>query len=241
MTVLSFSILALILFNCSTCSCISAMASWCFFLSPTMVASCWILASSRSLLSLVTSASLFLFNSIWALVAPEASLRRSPRFSSSRARSDLWRSALALPCLSASSSSSISSILGAGGSTGLIETLTKVLQLTGEVRSLALSLSSALSLSLKFLLHLLNSGLNLLDGLLDLGNQGLFVLKLAHQARGILLLASNGILKFLPGSLQFRNSFLHNLQFSLNLPSFLLNVGSATLLLLIRALQLIKS
>merc|ERR1719394_1286866 len=131
--------------------------------------------------------------------------------------------------------------LGAGGSTGLIETLTKVLQLTGEVRSLALSLGSALSLSLKFLLHLLNSGLNLLDGLLDLGNQGLFVLQLAHQTRGILLLASNGILQFLPGSLQLRNSFLHHLQLSLNLPSLLLNVGSATLLLLIRALQLIKS
>merc|ERR1719394_35582 len=131
--------------------------------------------------------------------------------------------------------------LGAGCSTGLIETLTKVLQLTGEVRSLALSLGSALSLSLKFLLHLLNSGLNLLDGLLDLGNQGLFVLQLAHQTRGILLLASNGILQFLPGSLQLRNSFMHNLQFSLNLPSLLLNVGSATLLLLIRAFQLIKS
>merc|ERR1719394_2244199 len=131
--------------------------------------------------------------------------------------------------------------LGTGGSGGLIETLTEVLQLTSKVRSLALSLGSPLSLSLKFLLHLLNSGLNLLDGLLDLGNQGLFVLQLAHQTRGILLLASNGILQFLPGSLQLRNSFLHHLQLSLNLPSLLLNVGSATLLLLIRALQLIKS
>merc|ERR1719445_473793 len=131
--------------------------------------------------------------------------------------------------------------LGTGGSGGLIETLTEVLQLTSKVRSLALSLGSPLSLSLKFLLHLLNSCLDLLDGLLDLGNQGLFILQLAHQTRGILLLASNGILKFLSGSLKFRNSFLHNLQFSLNLPSFLLNVGSATLLLLIRALQLIKS
>merc|ERR1719394_527136 len=131
--------------------------------------------------------------------------------------------------------------LGAGCSTGLIETLTKVLQLTGEVRSLALSLGSALSLSLKFLLHLFNSGLNLLDGLLDLGNQGLFILQLAHQARGILLLVLDGILKFLSGSFKLRDSFLHYLELSLNLSSLLLNVGSATLLLLIRALQLIFS
>merc|ERR1719367_1009351 len=130
--------------------------------------------------------------------------------------------------------------LGTGGSGGLIETLTEVLQFTSKVRSLALSLGSALSLSLKFLLHLLNSCLDLLDGLLDLGNQGLFILQLAHQTRGILLLALDGILKFLSGSLKLRNSFLHDLQLSLNLPSFLLNVGSATLLLLIRALQLIK-
>merc|ERR1711963_973045 len=83
--------------------------------------------------------------------------------------------------------------LGTGGSGGLTKTLTEVLQFTSEVRSLALSLGSALSLSLKFLLHLLNSGLNLLDGLLDLGNQGLFILQLAHQSRGILLLALDGI------------------------------------------------
>merc|ERR1719394_522829 len=131
--------------------------------------------------------------------------------------------------------------LGTGSSRGLTKTLTEVLQLTSEVRSLALSLGSALSLSLKFLLHLFNSGLNLLDGLLDLGNQGLFILQLAHQTRSILLLALDGIFKFLSGSLKLRDSFLHDLELSLNLSSLLLNVGSATLLLLIRALQLIKS
>merc|ERR1719323_1923040 len=176
MTVLSFSILALILFNCSICSCISALASWCFFFSPTMVASCWILASSRSLLSLVILVLLLQSNN-GGLLLDLGLLQVS---------SQLGHLSLSLL---------VELNLSAGGSTGLIETLTEVLQLTGEVRSLALSLGSALSLSLKFL----------------------------------------------PGSLQFRNSFLHNLQFSLNLPSFLLNVGSATLLLLIRALQLIKS
>merc|ERR1719346_113203 len=161
MTVLSFSILALILFSCSTCSCISAVASPCFFFRPTIVASCWILASSRSLLSLDTSASLFLFSSIWALVAPLASPSLSPRFSSSLARSDLCLSALALPCLSASSSSSISSILAW---TSLMVFWT-----------LATRDCSSLPLSLKLLLHLLNPGLDLLDGLLDLGHQGLLV------------------------------------------------------------------
>merc|ERR1719511_291097 len=103
MRVLSFSTLFFILLSCSICSVISAMASWCFFLRLTRVASCWMWASSRSRRSLVTSASRFLFSSIWAEVAPEASPRRSPMFSSSRAKSDLWRSALARACLSASS------------------------------------------------------------------------------------------------------------------------------------------
>merc|ERR1719195_1215249 len=154
MTVLSFSILALILFSCSTCSCISAVASACFFLRPTMVASCWILASSRSLLSLDTSASLFLFSSIWALVAPLASLSLSPRFSSSLARSDLCLSALALPCLSASSSSSISSIL-AWISLMVFWTLA-----TRDCSSSSLFISDPLSFSLRWM-ALSNSFLDL--------------------------------------------------------------------------------
>merc|ERR1719515_460202 len=207
MTVLSFSILALILFNCSICSCISALASWCFFFSPTMVASCWILASSRSLLSLVTSASLFLLSSIWALVAPLASLRRSPRFSSSRARSDLWRSALALPCLSASSSSSISSILAW---TSVSQPwLCPVFRPRAPPPSpqfwpgpLSLSLGSALSFGLELLLHLLNSGLDLLDSLLDLGHEALLIFELAQEPRCVLLLALDSVLELLPGPLE---------------------------------------
>merc|ERR1712012_1100676 len=93
---------------------------------------------------------------------------------------------------------------------------------------------------LLLLLHLLNPGLHLLDGLLHLSDQGLLILQLAHQTRGVLLLALNSILQLLPGSLQLGDSLLHHLQLSLDLPALLLNVGSATLLLLIRALQLIK-
>merc|ERR1712117_225634 len=123
--------------------------------------------------------------------------------------------------------------LSSSGSTGFIKSLTKVLKLTGKVRSLSLSLGSSLSLSLKFFLHLFNSGLDLLDGLLDLSNKRLFILHLAHESRGILLLALDGILKLLSGSLKLRDSLLHNLELALNLSSLLLNVGSSTLLLLI--------
>merc|ERR1719195_1029782 len=234
MTVLSFSILALILFSCSTCSCISAVASACFFLRPTMVASCWILASSRSLLSLDTSASLFLFSSIWALVAPLASPSLSPRFSSSLARSDLCLSALALPCLSASSSSSISSIL-AWTSLMVFWTLA-----TRDCSSSSLLISDPLSFSLRWM-ALSNSFLDLLDGLLDLGHQGLLVLQLAHKRSAVLLLALDGALQLLPGSLQLGDGLLHDSQLPLDLPPLLLNVGAGALLLLVGALQLIES
>merc|ERR1740123_2772650 len=46
--------------------------------------------------------------------------------------------------------------LGASGAAGLIQTLAQVLQLTGEVRPLPLSLGSTLSLGLELLLHLLD-------------------------------------------------------------------------------------
>merc|ERR1719412_1059701 len=131
--------------------------------------------------------------------------------------------------------------LGTGGTAGLVQTLTKILELTGEVRPLPLGLGTALPLGLKLLLHLLNPGLDLLNGLLDLGHQGLLVLQLAHQARGILLLAANGILQLLPCPLKLRDGLLQDLQLSLDLAPLLLNIGSATLLLLIRTLKFIKS
>jgi len=80
--------LAFSLFSWSICSPISATASLCFLRRLASVPSCWMLASSRSRRSLASSASLFLFSSIWAEVAPPASSRRSPSSSSSRARSD---------------------------------------------------------------------------------------------------------------------------------------------------------
>lgn len=79
--------LALSLLSWSICSPISATASLCFLRRLARVLSCWMLASSRSRLNLLISASLFLLSSIWAEVAPPASSRRSPSSSSSRARS----------------------------------------------------------------------------------------------------------------------------------------------------------
>merc|ERR1719150_2924057 len=130
--------------------------------------------------------------------------------------------------------------LSAGGAAGLIQTLAQALELAGEVRPLPLGLGTALPLGLELLLHLLNPGLDLLDGLLDLGHQGLLVLQLAQEARGVLLLALDGVLQLLLGPLQLGHSLLHDLQLALDLAPLLLNVGTAALLLLVRSLQLVK-
>ena len=65
---------------------------------------------SNLILYLWTSISLFLFSSTWAVVAPQDSSNLSPNSSNSLVKSDLCLSALALACLSASNSSSCSSM-----------------------------------------------------------------------------------------------------------------------------------
>jgi len=131
--------------------------------------------------------------------------------------------------------------LGSCSTTGLSQSLSKVLQFPSQVRSLPFSLGSGLSLSLQLLFHLFNTGLLLLDGLLDLGNKRLLIFKLAEKSRGILLLPGNSILNLLPGPLKLSNSFLGDLELTFNLPALLLNIGSASLFLVKRALKLIKS
>merc|ERR1719510_405611 len=131
--------------------------------------------------------------------------------------------------------------LSAGGPAGLSQPLAQVLQLPGQVGPLSLGLGSALSLSLQLLLHLLDPGLDLLDGLLDLGHQGLLVLQLAHQGAAVLLLALDGGLQLLPGPLQLGDGLLHDPQLALDLPPLLLDVGAAALLLLVGSLQLVQS
>ena len=106
----SFSSFCLTLCRLSICSPRSATLSACFFLSVAAVDSCCRVASSRSLRSFWNSASLFLFISIWADVAPPASSSLSLISSSSLAKSALCFSTLARAARSASSSSSSSSM-----------------------------------------------------------------------------------------------------------------------------------
>merc|ERR1719192_644818 len=127
-----------------------------------------------------------------------------------------------------------------GSTASLVQPLPEVLQLPGQVGPLSLRLGSALSLSLQLLLHLLDPGLDLLDGLLDLGHQGLLVLQLTHQGAAVLLLALDGALQLLPGPLQLGDGLLHDPQLSLDLPPLLLDVGAAALLLLVGSLQLVQ-
>merc|ERR1719232_1465030 len=60
--------------------------------------------------------------------------------------------------------------LGNGSSTGLIVSVTKLFNLTSEVRSLTLSLGTSLTFGLQFLFSSLNTSLQFLDVLLSLGN-----------------------------------------------------------------------
>merc|ERR1719447_1677314 len=81
--------------------------------------------------------------------------------------------------------------LGNSGTTGLIVSLAELLNLTSHVRSLTLSLGTSLALSLKLLFSSLNTGLELLDVLLGLGNKGLLIVKLRREHMDVLLLVGN--------------------------------------------------
>merc|ERR1719412_3540231 len=131
--------------------------------------------------------------------------------------------------------------LGHGGTAGLVVPVTKLLDLTGEVRSLALSLGAGLALGLQLLLSALNTSLQLLDVLLGLGNKRLLVIQLGGQHVDILLLGSNDVLNVIPLPLKIIDSILSHLQVSLNLPLLLLKIGSGLLLLVKSSLQLVMS
>merc|ERR1719295_2374179 len=116
--------------------------------------------------------------------------------------------------------------LGNGGTAGLIVSLTELLNLTSHVGSLALSLGTSLTLSLKLLLSSFNTGLEFLDVLLGLGNKGLLIIKLGGEHMNVLLLVGNGVLNIALLSLKISNSVLRHLEVSLNL-SLLLLKGSS--------------
>ena len=95
------------------CSAISSTASGCiffFFLKEQTHVECW--PPTNFSLTFLHSASLFVFNSVRALVAPPVSLSRPSRLLSYLARSDLRLLASALTRFSVASSSSNISILG---------------------------------------------------------------------------------------------------------------------------------
>merc|ERR1719266_2454158 len=81
--------------------------------------------------------------------------------------------------------------LGGGGAAGFIQALTQLVNLPGQVRPLPLSLGTSLALSLQLLLHGLNTALHLLNSLLCLGNQVLFIVKLGCKLVVVLLLVGN--------------------------------------------------
>merc|ERR1719454_2358371 len=113
--------------------------------------------------------------------------------------------------------------LGHGGSTGLVVPVAELLDLPGQVRPLSLSLGAGLTLSLQLLLSGLNASLELLDVLLSLGHQGLFVIKLGRQHVSVLLLVGNHVLNVSPLPLQVSHGVLGHLQVSFNLPLLLLS------------------
>merc|ERR550539_2184148 len=131
--------------------------------------------------------------------------------------------------------------LGRGGARGLSKTLSHVLELASKIGPLPLGLGASLPLCFQFFLQLFNMSLVLLDALLDLSDQALFVIELGKEDTGVLLLALNAGFELLLGPLLVGNRLLGDLQVSFDLPPLLLNVGTATLLLLKRRLELIQS
>merc|ERR1719291_1624286 len=108
--------------------------------------------------------------------------------------------------------------LGSGGTAGLI-----------------------LALSLQFLLHGLNTALDLLDSLLGLCHEVLLVIELGGQLGVVLVLVANHNLKVTLCPLELSNTILRHLEVTLNLPLGLLKCSPALLLFVESTLQLIKS
>merc|ERR1712180_182238 len=111
---------------------------------------------------------------------------------------------------------------------------TERINLPGKVRSLRLSLGTGLALSLKLLFHGLHTALELLDSLLSLGNQILFIIKFGSELVVVLILISNNNLQISLAPLKISNSVLSHLEVTLNL-SLLFLQGSPALFLLIQA------
>merc|ERR1719443_2434318 len=131
--------------------------------------------------------------------------------------------------------------LSNGSTTGFIISLTKLFNLTSEVRSLTLSLGTSLTFSLQLLFSSLNTSLQFLDVLLGLGHQRLLIIEFGRQHLDILLLVANGVLNVSLFSVKISNRVLGHLQIPLNLSLLLLQIGSSLLLLVQASFKLIQS
>merc|ERR1719232_2136378 len=119
--------------------------------------------------------------------------------------------------------------------------MAKILNFSGQIGPLSLSLGTRLSFSLELLFQLLNTSLDLLDVLLALAYNGLLIFKLEGQALDVLLLHDKGILNVSLVPLKFSNLILSQLQLSLSLPTFLLQISTRSLLLVNRRFNVIQS
>merc|ERR1719420_29079 len=130
--------------------------------------------------------------------------------------------------------------LGASVGSSFLKTTTEVLNVTGEDSSVLLSLGSGLSLNDKFLIKLINTALELLDLLGVLAAKSVLILNLGSNGGEFLLLSHQSLLQFRSNTLKIRDSFLSELQVSLNLSLHLLNISLGLLLTLKSILALIK-
>merc|ERR1719245_2620422 len=130
--------------------------------------------------------------------------------------------------------------LGSSVGASLLKTTTEVLDVTGENGAVLLGLGSCLSLDDEFLIKLINTALELLDLLSVLAAKSVFILNLGSDRRKFLLLSHQSLLKFRSNTLKIRDSFLSELQVSLNLSLHLLNISLGLLLTLKSILALIK-
>merc|ERR1740129_1218955 len=128
--------------------------------------------------------------------------------------------------------------LGSGGTAGLIQTLTQLVDLSSQVGPLPLGLGTSLTLGLEFLLHGLDTALNLLDSLLCLGNKVLLVVKLGSKLGVVLLLVADGDLEVPLAALKLNHAILSHLEVALDLPLLLLHGGPGLLHLVQAALEL---
>merc|ERR1719331_3617144 len=119
--------------------------------------------------------------------------------------------------------------LGSGGTAGLIQALSKGVNLPGQVGPLPLGLCASLALSLQFLLHGLNTALDLLDSLLGLCHEVLLVIELGGQLGVVLVLVANHNLEVTLCPLELSNTILRHLEVTLNLPLLLLERSPALL------------